>query len=88
MQENKDAAGFLMPLAKAADRLIAVDLPGSTPGHPPAAIAAIAKAMGVETATAPSVKEALADSADRPAGRVLVCGSLYLAGEVLAANER
>ena len=51
-------------------------------------IAAIAKAMGVETATAPSVKEALADAADRPAGRVLVCGSLYLAGEVLAANER
>ena len=88
MQENKDAAGFLMPLAKAADRLIAVDLPGSTPGHPPAAIAAIAKAMGVETAAAPSVQEALADAADRPAGRVLVCGSLYLAGEVLAANER
>ncbi|MGB0630319.1 MAG: bifunctional folylpolyglutamate synthase/dihydrofolate synthase [Alphaproteobacteria bacterium] len=87
MQENKDAAGFLMPLAKAADRLIAIDLPGGTPGHPPDAIAAIARATGISSETAPSLEAALAGAADGPAGRVLVCGSLYLAGEVLAVND-
>ena len=86
MQENKDAAGFLMPLAKAADRLIAIDLPGSSPGHPPDAIAALARAMGLKSQTAPSLDAALSAAPDGVAGRVLVCGSLYLAGEVLALN--
>ena len=87
MQENKDAAGFLMPLAKAAGRLIAIDLPGDTPGHAPDAIAAIAKAMGLQSGTAPSLEAALKTAAAAgPAGRVLICGSLYLAGEVLDLN--
>ena len=45
--------------------------------------------MGLTTSTAPSVESALASLHnyvwDRPP-RVLICGSLYLAGEVLAAN--
>ena len=61
-------------------------LPGDTPGHPPEAIAAIAKAMGLQSGTAPSLGDALKAAAVGPAGRVLICGSLYLAGEVLAAN--
>ena len=35
MQENKDVSGFLTPLSEVADRLIALDLPGDTPGHSP-----------------------------------------------------
>lgn len=86
MQENKDAAGFLEPLAPAADRLIAIDLPGDTPGHAADDLAAIAINMGLGADTAPSLEDALIAATDGPAERILVCGSLYLAGEVLDAN--
>ena len=86
MQENKDAAGFLAPLAGAADGLIAIDLPGDTPGHAADEIVRIVTGQGLHTSTAPSLEDALSTAAQGPAGRVLVCGSLYLAGEVLAVN--
>ena len=87
MQENKDAAGFLGPLATAADRLIAIDLPGETAGHAPEEIAAIAGAMGMVSDVAPSLDAALARVASSPRGRILICGSLYLVGEVLARKD-
>lgn len=85
MQENKDAAGFIGPLAKTADRLIAIDLPGATPGHPPDAIAEAARAAGLDAGTAGSLDAALARLSGLP-GRALICGSLYLAGDVLDRN--
>lgn len=85
MQENKDAAGFIGPLAKTADRLIAIDLPGTTPGHPPDGIAETARAAGINAETAGSLDAALARLSGLP-GRVLICGSLYLAGDVLDRN--
>ena len=87
MQDNKDAAGFLGPLATAADRLIAIDLPGETAGHAPEEIAAIAGAMGMVSDVAPSLDAALARAASSPRGRILICGSLYLVGEVLARKD-
>lgn len=85
MQENKDVEGFLTPLSQAATRLISIDLPGDTPGHPPAEIAATATSLGLESAVAGSLEDAL-QAVSGPGGRILICGSLYLAGEVLAAN--
>ena len=66
-------------------RLVAIDLPGTTPGHPAADIADSAKAAGIEGIVAPSLEDALG-SISGASGRVLVCGSLYLAGNVLAAE--
>ena len=86
MQENKDAAGFLAPLAGVADRLLAIPLPGDTTGHPPDGIAAAARAAGLAAETAPSLAAALDTAATGDRGRVLICGSLYLAGAVLAEN--
>jgi dihydrofolate synthase/folylpolyglutamate synthase len=92
MQENKDVDGFLAPLASAADRLIAIPLPGTSPGHAPEEIAAAARRAGLaaETAAGPevAVSEAVrsATASPMPAGRVLFCGSLYLAGEILTDN--
>ena len=86
MQENKDAGGFLAPLAGTAERLIAIDLPGDTPGHAAEDLAAIAMDMGLDASTAPSLEAALRIGAGGPTGRALVCGSLYLTGEVLALN--
>lgn len=85
MQENKDAAGFIAPLAQAADRLIAIDLPGTTPGHPPAGIAEVARAAGINAEVMDTLEAALKRLSGLP-GRVLICGSLYLAGEVLDRN--
>lgn len=85
MQENKDAAGFLAPLAQAADRLIAIDLPSTTPGHAPGGIAGAAQAVGLPADVTDTLEAAL-ESLSGPPGRVLICGSLYLAGDVLDRN--
>ena len=62
---------------------------GQIAARPADEVAAIAASVGLTTSTAPSVEAALASLHDyvwdRPP-RVLICGSLYLAGEVLAAN--
>lgn len=85
MLANKDAAGFLAPFAAAVDTLVGVPVPGHD-HHAPEAIAQVAGALGVrETLTASDVAAAFR-LLDRPAS-VLVAGSLYLAGEVLAAND-
>ena len=85
MQENKDAAGFIRPLARAADRLIAIELPGETQGHTPAGMADIAIAAGLSADAMDTLDAALGSLSGVP-GRALICGSLYLAGEVLHRN--
>jgi len=85
MQENKDAAGFLGPLAQTADRLIAIDLPGETLENWSTGLADTARAAGIDAETVDTLESALGRLSGVP-GRVLVCGSLYLAGYVLARN--
>ena len=87
MLNTKDAAGFLAPLALYARRLHAVTIPGEENPHPAEEIAEAAHAVGIGAQVAPSVDTALNDIAEREApGRVLICGSLHLAGSVLADN--
>lgn len=88
MLANKDAAGLLAPLAAHAASLVAVPVPGHD-HHPPESIASTALALGIgSTATAVDPAAALDRIAGRdgPARPVLILGSLYLAGSVLAAN--
>lgn len=85
-QENKDVAGFLAPLAGLAAGVIGIDLPGDTPAHPATDIAATAQACGTASDTAPDITAAIRQAAASNAQRVLICGSLYLAGDVLADN--
>jgi dihydrofolate synthase/folylpolyglutamate synthase len=52
-------------------------------------VARLAREAGLRSTTAPGVEAALAGLGDtiwERAPRVLICGSLYLAGEVLALN--
>ena len=86
MQENKDIDGFLAPFAGLVDGLVAIDLPGQTTGHPADAIAAAGRRVGLAVETAGSVEAAVAAAVRGAGGRVLICGSLYLAGDVLAGN--
>ncbi|MFS0770784.1 bifunctional folylpolyglutamate synthase/dihydrofolate synthase [Sphingomonas sp. 1P08PE] len=83
MLANKDARGVLRFLASSVDRVIAVPV-GGHDHHAPAVLADLARAEDLAATTADSVGAALA-TVDQPSV-CLVAGSLYLAGEVLAAN--
>jgi dihydrofolate synthase / folylpolyglutamate synthase len=87
MLNTKDPAGFLGPLAPYAKALAGVTIAGEQNPLPAEAIAAAASTVGIPASTASSVEAALGDIRIRGAtGRVLICGSLHLAGTVLAAN--
>ena len=88
MLDTKAPRDFLEPLAPLAAGARCLAIPGVDATLTGAALAEAATAVGLAAATVGSVEDALADivmSASAPA-RVLICGSLYLAGTVLAAN--
>jgi dihydrofolate synthase / folylpolyglutamate synthase len=87
MMNTKDAAGFVAPLAKHARTLTAVTIPGERNALPAEAIEAAAGSLRLPACTADSVLTAIREIA-RHGGRarVLICGSLYFAGKVLAEN--
>ncbi|MBV9884487.1 MAG: bifunctional folylpolyglutamate synthase/dihydrofolate synthase [Sphingomonadaceae bacterium] len=86
---NKDAPGVLHPFRGRSMTLHAVPVPEHE-HHPPAELAALAREAGMQAMTAANVEDALrwiARHADRDRPPVvLIMGSLYLAGNVLAAN--
>ncbi|MBV9378095.1 MAG: bifunctional folylpolyglutamate synthase/dihydrofolate synthase [Alphaproteobacteria bacterium] len=88
MMNTKDAAGFIRPLAKHARALWAVTIPGEKNALPAEAIAGASTSVGLPAKAADSVLTAIRDISlrDGPA-RVLICGSLYFAGRVLAENS-
>ena len=89
MLQGKDAEDFLRILAPHVAGVVTVPVPGEAAAHPPEHLARLAAANGVDAASAPSLRAALqlVIRRDGP-GRVLICGSLYLAGYVLGENER
>ena len=87
MLNTKDVLGYMTPLAAQTATLTAVPIPGEANTLPAEVTRDAALAAGISATTAPSVAEALAAIAARdPAARVLICGSLYLAGSVLRDN--
>ncbi len=85
MKQAKDSAEFLRPLLPHAASVWAVSEPHQ---HLALPIEAIIAASGGVARKGPTVIEALAQLPPAPPSRVLICGSLYLAGEVLKADER
>jgi len=83
MKQSKDAAGFLAPLLPRAAAVFAVAEPGQHLAMP---VEGVVAASGGAARRGPDVNGALAQIALLPPGRVLICGSLYLAGEVLKAD--
>ncbi|ABV91881.1 folylpolyglutamate synthase [Dinoroseobacter shibae DFL 12 = DSM 16493] len=87
MLKTKDVAGFLRPLAARAKALHAVSIPGEAATLTAAETAAHAAALGLPSLQAANVAAALAQiAAEDPGARVVICGSLYLAGAVLREN--
>jgi len=88
MLNTKDVRGYLRPLASVADHLTAVSIPDEANTLPAAATAAAARDVGLPAQEAGDVTAALSQIArDAPGARVLICGSLYLAGHVLRLVE-
>lgn len=87
MMETKDPAAFLMPLSYHLQSMTAVPLSGETPCHDPHKLAAIASGLGVEGSVAADLASAIRKlKQDYPQGRILIAGSLYLAGEALGLS--
>lgn len=88
MLNSKDPVGFFRPLAGLADSVRTVAIPGEANSLTAEALAAVARDVGLRAAPAASVGDALdaiVVAAGRPT-RVLICGSLYLAGTVMTEN--
>lgn len=87
MLNTKDVRGYMQPLAPHASALYAVSIPGEKNTLAAEVTRDAAAAAGMEALAAGSVADALATIAARdPSARVLICGSLYLAGGVLREN--
>lgn len=87
MLNTKDIAGYMRPLAAEATTLTAVSIPGEANTLSAAETQAAARAAGIAARTATSVLAAVqAIAAAEPRPRILICGSLYLAGGVLREN--
>ncbi|MEM9499278.1 MAG: folylpolyglutamate synthase/dihydrofolate synthase family protein [Pseudomonadota bacterium] len=84
MLNTKDIAGYLTPLAEVATHLTAVSVPGEPNTLPAGTTAQAARAAGLPADVADSATDAVARiAAHTPHARILICGSLYLAGAIL-----
>ncbi len=87
MLKTKDVGGFMRPLAAHARQLIAVEIAGEPATLAAQATAEHAARAGLAASTAPDLAQAIARIvAIEPAARIVICGSLYLAGQVLREN--
>ena len=87
MMTRKDAVGFLAPFVGLVRGMVAVPIPGHEEGaYDAEALADIGEAAGLEVTSEADLVGAVntIEAADVGPKRILICGSLYLAGHVLA----
>lgn len=88
MLRTKDAACFLAAIGGEAERIFAVSIPDSAVSLSAGELSDLGQTVGLAVERAAGIEEALRTlvlTGDRPT-RVIICGSLYLAGWVLAHN--
>ncbi|MEP4195106.1 MAG: folylpolyglutamate synthase/dihydrofolate synthase family protein [Aliishimia sp.] len=87
MLNTKDVSGFLSPLSQNAVELHAVSIPGEANTLPAEDTVAAAQSAGIKAHPATSAEDALrAILAKAPQSRIVICGSLYLAGAILRSH--
>jgi dihydrofolate synthase / folylpolyglutamate synthase len=89
MMANKDARGFLANFAGLTRHIIAVAIPDQDNAMPPERLADAARALGMRVEISAGIEaalRALAKLAYEVPPRILITGSLYLAGHALALN--
>ena len=85
MLAAKDPAGFLAPLARLVTAGWTVPVPGHA-GMDPRSLATLMHGLDLRATAAEGLEAAFSALQQRRPGRVLVTGSLYLAGTLLAAD--
>jgi dihydrofolate synthase / folylpolyglutamate synthase len=91
MMGQKDALGFLAPFRGLVRSVYTVPIPGAHEApHSQEKLAEVAQSAGLQAADRAGIVDALRTIASLPKGpkRVLICGSLYLAGHVLTLQEQ
>ncbi|MFZ1079365.1 MAG: folylpolyglutamate synthase/dihydrofolate synthase family protein [Methylovirgula sp.] len=86
---SKDTAAFLRAFKGLAQEVLAVPVTGEHVARPPVEVAALANAAGIPAVACENIEQALRFLAAREWAlppRILIAGSLYLAGEVLRFN--
>lgn len=87
MLNTKDITGFMKPLVPLASRLYGVSIPGETATLSSEETVSAAKDAGFDARSADTVLSAIEMIvSDHPNARILICGSLYLAGQILQEN--
>ena len=89
MLGQKDVTGFLEHFRGLVRRVVTVPIPNSEAALAPDALATLAASVGLDAEPASGVVGAirrLQETRDEPM-RILICGSLHLAGHVLALQE-
>ncbi|TCL01222.1 dihydrofolate synthase/folylpolyglutamate synthase [Shimia isoporae] len=87
MLNTKDVGGYMAPLATEAASLHAVSIPEEAATLSAEETAKAARTAGITAYEAETVEAALdAIVSEEPNARVLICGSLYLAGHILRSN--
>jgi dihydrofolate synthase/folylpolyglutamate synthase len=89
MMGNKDAGGFIANFSGLTRHIIVVPIPGRDGAMPPDRLADAVRALGMRVETSGSVEAALrslARLAYELPPRILITGSLYLAGHVMVVN--
>ena len=84
MLANKDAGGFFEALKGTGAQVFTVAFDGGA--AEPEALASVAHGRGLGAMACSSTAEAIDRALSLGAGRLVICGSLYLAGEVLGAS--
>lgn len=88
MTKGRDSARFFEPLKPFVHYICGVLVEAEASSHTASYITNAARSIGIEAESYSSVEEAILFLAtlSQPPARILVCGSLYLAGMVLEAN--
>jgi dihydrofolate synthase/folylpolyglutamate synthase len=88
MLNSKAAGAFIGNFAGLARNVVTLAIPGEENAIPAQDLAAIAQEQGLPAQPADTIVMALRLAGETlPAPRILICGSLYLAGHVLAAHS-
>jgi dihydrofolate synthase/folylpolyglutamate synthase len=85
MLGNKDAAGFFEAFAALAPKIFTVGFDADAAASPQT-LAQVATDAGLSAKACTDVHQALALALSEGSPRVMICGSLYLAGEVLGLD--
>jgi dihydrofolate synthase/folylpolyglutamate synthase len=87
MLNTKETEGFLSPFAGVAHKVFTLTIPGEQNAVPAERLAEVAMTLRLPAEPANSIEDAIRKAGQiEPAPRILICGSLYLAGRVLAAH--